>query len=147
MATEGGTTHFLGDYIDRGKESLAVLKKVKALTEQGAIALTGNHERLFLKWLAEPEWAHYLGNNIGGTATLASLQQPEWNANTPEEIASCIIKYYAELLEWMDALPLFHQWDKYFLYMVALIQKKRMQHKQSHVISYGFAKNSIIHHI
>lgn len=105
---------FLGDYIDRGEESLAVLKKVKALTEQGAVALTGNHERLFLRWLAEPEWIHYLGNNIGGMATLASLQQPEWNANTPEEIAGCITAHYAELLQWMDVLPLFYQWDKYF---------------------------------
>ncbi|WP_193768940.1 metallophosphoesterase family protein [Metasolibacillus meyeri] len=105
---------FLGDYIDRGQESLAVLQKVKLLTEQGAIALTGNHEQLFLRWLTDPDWAHYLGNNIGGMATLTSLQRPEWRANTNEEIAQGIIKHYADLLQWIKALPLFYQWNQYF---------------------------------
>ncbi|WP_042476243.1 metallophosphoesterase family protein [Bacillus ndiopicus] len=105
---------FLGDYIDRGKESLAVLKKVKSLTEKGAIALTGNHEQLFLKWLADPEWPNYLGNNIGGAATVASLQKSEWTADTPKETAQCITEHYKELLEWINALPLFYRWDNYF---------------------------------
>lgn len=105
---------FLGDYIDRGQESLAVLQKVKSLTEQGAIALTGNHEQLFLRWLADVEYTHYLGNNIGGTATITSFQQPEWTANTPEETAQNITQHYPELVQWMKALPLFYRWDQYF---------------------------------
>ncbi|MNJ90080.1 Serine/threonine-protein phosphatase 1 [compost metagenome] len=47
---------FVGDYIDRGPDSLGVVLKVKELTEKyGAIALGGNHERMFLDWLDYPE--------------------------------------------------------------------------------------------
>ena len=38
----------LGDYVDRGPNSRAVLNKVKDLVKEGAIALIGNHEKLML---------------------------------------------------------------------------------------------------
>lgn len=47
---------FVGDYIDRGPDSLDVVLKVKELVEKyGAVALGGNHERMFLDWLDSPE--------------------------------------------------------------------------------------------
>ncbi|GAK02244.1 serine/threonine protein phosphatase [Geomicrobium sp. JCM 19037] len=41
-ATE--TLIFLGDYIDRGPDSLQVVRHVMQLVKEGAIALKGNHE-------------------------------------------------------------------------------------------------------
>lgn len=39
---------FLGDYIDRGKDSLQVLRKVIELSkEYKVITLSGNHEQIF----------------------------------------------------------------------------------------------------
>ena len=47
---------FLGDLIDRGEASRAVLECVKELVEkQGAICISGNHEYMFLTWLDNPE--------------------------------------------------------------------------------------------
>ena len=46
---------FLGDYIDRGKDSLKVLNKVMELSkEYHVITLSGNHEQIFLNWLEKP---------------------------------------------------------------------------------------------
>ena len=47
---------FLGDLIDRGEDSRAVLERVKNLVDQkGAVCLSGNHEYMFLTWLDNPE--------------------------------------------------------------------------------------------
>ena len=65
---------FLGDLIDRGEDSLAVLKRVYDLvTHQGAICLSGNHEYMFLAWLDDPKenYDHYRRN--GGDSTINSL--------------------------------------------------------------------------
>ena len=53
---------FLGDLIDRGEDSRAVLERVKNLVDQkGAVCLSGNHEYMFLTWLDNPEksYDHY----------------------------------------------------------------------------------------
>ncbi|MCA9323282.1 MAG: metallophosphoesterase [Planctomycetes bacterium] len=59
------STHlvFLGDYVDRGPDSLGVLAAVKALADahpDQVVALAGNHERWFLAWIdaddSDPTW-------------------------------------------------------------------------------------------
>jgi len=66
---------FLGDYVDRGPDSRAVLERLAALGPgpwRAPICLMGNHERLMLDFLADPlagPW--WLG--CGGAATLASF--------------------------------------------------------------------------
>lgn len=65
---------FLGDLIDRGENSRAVLERVKGLVEQHkAICLSGNHEYMFLAWLDHPceRYAHYRQN--GGDTTINSI--------------------------------------------------------------------------
>jgi len=67
---------FLGDFVDRGPDSLKVIQKVMELTEEyGAIALCGNHEQLFLKWLQYPEKLkeYYFNAKIGGINTIESF--------------------------------------------------------------------------
>ena len=65
---------FLGDLIDRGENSRAVLEMVQNLVEnQGAVCLSGNHEYMFLTWLDNPEksYDHYRRN--GGDTTINSI--------------------------------------------------------------------------
>ncbi|MEO4054415.1 metallophosphoesterase family protein [Solibacillus sp. CAU 1738] len=105
---------FLGDYIDRGPQSLQVLEKVKSLVENGATALIGNHEQLFLHWLNFPKTDSYMFVNVGGASTIQSFQKPEWVQKSIEEIAALIQVEYASLLEWIKTLPRFMQWGEYF---------------------------------
>jgi serine/threonine protein phosphatase 1 len=68
---------FLGDYIDRGMHSRAVIDQLLAPSPNGhqRICLLGNHEETLLNFLADPtqlrQWA-----NFGGYATLASYGIP-----------------------------------------------------------------------
>jgi len=61
----------LGDYVDRGEDSAAVLRRIKAMQEAGAATcLIGNHEEMMLDWVTRgyPGWLRY-----GGLQTLASF--------------------------------------------------------------------------
>ena len=68
----------LGDYIDRGPKSAAVVERLVELAarDERVLCLRGNHEAMFLDFLEDPfEGAQaFLGNN--GTATLASYGVP-----------------------------------------------------------------------
>lgn len=66
------TLVFLGDYIDRGKDSAAVVERLLTLKDEtNRIFLKGNHEQLFLKalsTLSEEDVANCIVN--GGAKTL-----------------------------------------------------------------------------
>ena len=65
----------LGDYIDGGPESLAVIDRlIKGVPGFANVCLLGNHEALLLECLDTDDrqvWNNWLNN--GGTSTLASL--------------------------------------------------------------------------
>lgn len=66
---------FLGDYIDRGPDSMGVVSYLLELREQGkidAVFLKGNHEDMFLDYLGFPGNHGDVFLNNGGHATLAS---------------------------------------------------------------------------
>ncbi|MGZ3650044.1 MAG: metallophosphoesterase [Bdellovibrionota bacterium] len=72
---QNSTLLFLGDYVDRGPDSKAVIDTVLDLSEvYRVIALKGNHEWLMEQYLANPNNPVASGNFIlnGGSATLAS---------------------------------------------------------------------------
>jgi len=66
------TLVFIGDYIDRGSSSKEVVDYVIELKGKfnNVICLTGNHEQMFLNYLAGTDEAMYLYN--GGDKTLLS---------------------------------------------------------------------------
>ncbi|WP_380058922.1 metallophosphoesterase (plasmid) [Falsihalocynthiibacter sp. SS001] len=69
-------TVFVGDMVDRGPQSAAVLRRVHALTEQSPdqfTALMGNHEALLLAFLDSPETVGADWFRFGGLQTLASF--------------------------------------------------------------------------
>ncbi len=69
---ERDTLVFLGDYIDRGLESKEVISLIIDLkkTFRHLIPLLGNHEEMFLSWLAGQDQDIFL--QVGGAKTLAS---------------------------------------------------------------------------
>lgn len=68
---------FLGDYIDRGEGSAAVLAHLQALQRGGwgaeVVCLSGNHEAMMLDFLDAPETGGPLWLHNGGAQTLASF--------------------------------------------------------------------------
>lgn len=110
---------FLGDYIDRGDHSYQVLKTVHELCKQyGAIALSGNHEELFLNWLKNPEQLSpfYIHPKVGGAATIYSFYHPKDHSLEDlsfVEIAEKLKNDFSELVEFVENLKLYYHWDPY----------------------------------
>jgi serine/threonine protein phosphatase 1 len=89
---------FLGDYIDRGPDSAAVLRTLQGLESASpgsVVCLMGNHEALLLMALLKPE-AMPLWLRNGGLSTLASF-----GTRSP-------IGIDPEILAWINRLPTFH---------------------------------------
>lgn len=67
---------FVGDYIDRGDDSAAVLERLRTLQHDRpgeVICLIGNHEAMMLAFLEAPDAAGPLWLGNGGAHTLASF--------------------------------------------------------------------------
>ena len=63
---------FLGDYIDRGPHSYAVVETLLELIDQdptNVITLMGNHEKMFLDFLAGEELPHLFSNGMAATVS------------------------------------------------------------------------------
>lgn len=80
---------FLGDYLDRGPDSRGVVDRLIALRNErpDTIFLKGNHEAVFLDFLADPadyeDWLHW-----GGAETLESYGVERPWARPAEDLAS-----------------------------------------------------------
>jgi serine/threonine protein phosphatase 1 len=104
---------FLGDYIDRGAESAAVLRRLAdlALAEpQHVRCLRGNHEQMLLDFLDDPAAGPvWLWN--GGRETLTSFGLASLPHDAP---AAALVRLRAEVREvlsdgledWLRSLPL-----------------------------------------
>jgi serine/threonine protein phosphatase 1 len=100
----GDTVVFLGDYIDRGKDSRGVIDALLAFQAEHAncVFLRGNHEQLILDAFNEdpPESAGRAGYMLYGERTLLWLQ----NGGT-ETLDSYSIEDYTE---WVEGIPEAH---------------------------------------
>lgn len=77
----------VGDLVDRGPDSAGVVRYLREGIGGGApwIVLKGNHDRLFSRFVTDPEWTDpalrtgltWLHHLIGGAATLASYGVPD----------------------------------------------------------------------
>lgn len=107
---------FLGDYVDRGEHSAAVLRRLAGLADQWSgpvTCLMGNHERMMLDFLDTPEECAGRWLRNGGLQALASFSvggitdQP-----TPDEARDAADRLRdamgADLIDWMNRLHLHH---------------------------------------
>lgn len=94
---------FLGDYVDRGLQSKEVLEGIRQLQSQypkNVVALKGNHEDFMIRGLKGEINQYLCWLHNGGRQTLQSFGGED--------------KIDAELLAWMDGLPLFHEEPGFF---------------------------------
>ena len=108
---EEGTIVHLGDYIDRGPASAAVVRRLLALPALAGLPvvnLRGNHEQMMLDGLRKggEEARQWLSN--GGSATLRS-----WGVSADDPMARWQAAIGTAELTFLQTLPLFHQIDGY----------------------------------
>lgn len=101
---------FVGDLIDRGPNSAAVLAIVKEACDAGAICLAGNHEKMMLDFLDRPterggRWVRY-----GGLQTMESLAIGGIGTHSDEQSLlksrdALSEKLGEEMIRWLRNLP------------------------------------------
>ncbi|GFE63506.1 metallophosphoesterase family protein [Litoreibacter roseus] len=104
---------FLGDAIDRGPDSQAVLRRLHALSAEfpdNFICLMGNHEQMLLDFLEDPSarYSRWLRN--GGLATCQSfgldVSAPNIGGDVAEELAVDLEDVMGKaLIDWLRARP------------------------------------------
>lgn len=104
---------FVGDMIDRGPDSLAVLRRLYRLCLEETdttICLMGNHERMMLDFLADPERHGPRWIAAGGAETLAEAGIVPWGRTPLPALASQLRAALGpDMTGWLEALPLYWQ--------------------------------------
>lgn len=99
----------LGDLIDRGPQSLEVLRKVMALKEtyeDQVIFCKGNHEELLLDYMRSPQISHPMYVRNGGRETIKSFFQEapkEVKELNPMEKAQYVKEHFAKELAFLKS--------------------------------------------
>lgn len=94
---------FLGDYIDRGKDSRLVISLIRRLQEnnKNVVALMGNHENMLLEYYKGIDYC--------------------WSFNGSEETIKSYKGFnnqFKDDMRWMRCLPLYYE-DEHFIYVHA----------------------------
>lgn len=104
---------FVGDMIDRGPDSVGVLRRLHMRHLQDpatTICLMGNHERMMLDFLAAPDRHSARWRAAGGDETLASAGLNPWARSPAQRMAEDLRAALGpQMLEWLAALPLYWQ--------------------------------------
>lgn len=110
---EPATLVFLGDYVDRGPESAGVLHRLSSLAikDVSVVCLMGNHERMLLDFLDDPDAKAERWLRNGGTETLSSFipgrVNPEEGQTRNEALRNAFRAALGDKLEtWLRQLPL-----------------------------------------
>ena len=100
----------LGDYIDRGPDSRGVLEGLIALkaSDPPTTFLLGNHDSYIAPYLQDPDWYdrtyHWLADNMGGNATLASYGVPNASAARPSATRAAFAAAFPPST-WRSSMP------------------------------------------
>jgi len=116
---------FLGDYVDRGPQSKAVIATIVSLqrAKGRVIALMGNHDFLFLQHLMGGDNRLFL--QVGGRQTLAS-----YGLSLTADQAEISRGIPLEHLAFLKSLPLFWE-DQHAIYVHAGLQPDRHLSQQT----------------
>lgn len=122
----GNIVYFLGDYIDRGPKSRETLELVKHYVEsnEGSVALRGNHDQMLLDFVNKGDnlWVANDYKCLTMKSLLPSTGMGYVSASGMylelftkeignERIKDALNKECAELLDWINSLPLTHETD------------------------------------
>lgn len=132
-----GKIVFLGDYIDRGPESMEVVEFLFKGPVEGWewVTLKGNHEEMLLMAHQDLNNSNVVSGWLinGGETTLNSYPDGE---------------VYPEHVDWIKSLPIIH-WDKHRIYVHAAVTKHRPLDKQDSEVTlwkrWGYNDNYLVH--
>jgi serine/threonine protein phosphatase 1 len=117
----------LGDYIDRGKDSYSVIKKIQELQKKypnNVIALRGNHEQMLIDaydcGMSKYSQEHSLWMMNGGKKTLKSFYK--YQAKINQEI------------QWFKNLPLYYEDDSRIYVHAGIDLYKPMTEQSSYTL-------------
>ena len=123
--SSGNEVVFLGDYIDRGKDSYKVLQYIYDLQKQypnQVIVLKGNHERYLEGYLfGNDEWLIFMDYDLNTTKTFIpekefeEMEQIFLHADRDtiqNMIRNSLLTHHKELFEWMKELPYYYETNK-----------------------------------
>ncbi len=156
------TVVHLGDYVDRGADSVKVIDRLMAgLSGFKTLCLKGNHEDMMLKCLetdSSQAWQNWLAN--GGDRTLMSLGVPLGNSsgkyssqnsfensseNRSDKLAQAL---GTERIAWLHSLPLYHRTDNYLFVHAGILPGRPIElqeEKDLLWIRYRFLDNNDDH--
>lgn len=101
---------FVGDYVDRGDESAAVLRQMMGDMARPHIAMMGNHEDMLLRFIDAPEAEAGRWLRNGGLQTLASFGVGGTPGQDPAAARDRLVEAMGpELVDWLRARPLWWQ--------------------------------------
>lgn len=119
---------FLGDFVDRGPDSRAVIETLMQGQAEGRpwICLMGNHDRYVLRFLANPKYDDpntsrpllWIDPPLGGRKTLASYGVDVSDGRRIEEIHADALEAVPQShLDWIEGLPrLYETEDEIFVH-------------------------------
>lgn len=138
----------LGDYIDRGPNSLDVLKRVESLIRNyGAIALKGNHEDGFLIWLFDNEDDSFYSYTETIVSLLEDSRVTPGNLEalyTPNQIKERIKKRHPTYIKMMNQLQLYHE-TKNYIFAHAGFNTALKDFKNSSELDFMYGRNQFIY--
>jgi serine/threonine protein phosphatase 1 len=114
---------FVGDYIDRGPDSFAVVDRLVRLKKQypeRIITLRGNHEDMFLDFLSGDDEFSFLAN--GGTATLESYERHMADARSMP----------ADHSAFFQSLAMYHETEDYIFVHAGMKPRVPLERQSSH---------------
>lgn len=105
------TLVLLGDYVSKGTQTKKVLDTVSELynSHENVVALRGNHENLFLKFLDFPKEHADLYYESGGREDIVSLLGEFVDWNDPQYIADTIMNHYPREVEFLNRTQINYQ--------------------------------------
>ena len=121
------TLVFIGDYIDRGSSSKEVVEYVIDLQAKfsNVVCLTGNHEQMFLNYLAGIDEVMYLYN--GGKATLVSYGLLAYSP-VPERKSAIPLSH----LQFFQSLLHYYETEEYIFVHAGLIPGLSLRRQTVH---------------
>lgn len=109
---------FLGDLVDRGPASMAVVERIRtlALADRQIVCLKGNHEELLIRAYNGDRKAANVFTRVGGRETLLSygVSASDYEAADLMGIVELLrANVPMEHVDFLDSLPDFHLWGDY----------------------------------
>lgn len=143
----------LGDYIDRGPDSLKVLERIHHLKKNyGAVVIRGNHEDLFLGWFDYPEDPDDIYFQSTGFQTILSFLKnyPLYEIKSfpfifsPLKVKNYIQETYPHIIQLLKDTLLYYETNRY-IFVHAGFNPFLKDWKNSNVSDFMWIRNAFIY--